>query len=159
MDKEDYFLIEKQLLPTEGRIILSIDKALLTNQPFGILNKGYTIAPSEITLDTISEDDLDWGEKGLVSIKFYKTSSEKEYHALTATFMNDNSLVVEACLYSDLDEQNNYSSLFVTSGWDTVPDEEDIVFTRHSTENKFIIVAIFSNTIKTKFYCVIQEEN
>lgn len=75
MNKENVYFI----LPEESHIMIAADyiddnKNFIFNSSNGKLD----ISENYIYIETISEDDLEWGEKGLIEVKLYLSSIYKE---------------------------------------------------------------------------------
>lgn len=140
-----------QLLPVNSRIILSTDYTLSIEQNYSQLNKGYKLTPSELVIDTISEDDLGFGDKGFVTVEFSNPCTEEDYSMLVRSIPNEYHLVVETFLYSD----SNKNELYLTGDWSDIPEEEDTIRYSKGLENPFTQVTVFSDPGLLNFHYII----
>lgn len=119
MIKEELLNKTIKIMPIDGRIIIScISDCINAFQPWSRFNPGFTLSPNEITIDTIPEDDINFGE---INLQVYKTPTVAQYDELATEIMKESNLIVESFLYS-LDEK-----LTITSGRDEEPPPENII--------------------------------
>jgi hypothetical protein len=155
-DINNFLISKKEILPTNSRVILETTHNMIGEQIFGQLNKGYTISPGELTVNTISEDDLEWGEKGLITFKFYETLNEEDYVVLTNLLSSEKELIVETFLYDREDNNEEYGSLHLTSDWSDVPSKEDSISYKKQPNTWFVLITIFKDSESLNFDCILR---
>ena len=134
MLKEELLSQTVRVLNWNGKLVLTTD--LENKDLFKCrLDPGFTLSPHEITIDTIPEDDINFGE---INLQVYKTPTVAQYSELVIEMMKESNLIVESFLYS-LDEK-----LIISSGWDEEPLPENNISLTNNTTLICILKGIFA---------------
>lgn len=142
-----------EVLPVEGKITLSLNVISMSSS-MCFLNKGYAFTPCSVMVNTIYEDDLDWGEKGLVECYLKIVSDYKKYDLLKKEISKSFIFLTEVMLYNNMQSESIGCTTFL---------EEDHDFDNSlpiDPEATFIQVAVFINlqTEPDKVYFLILPE-
>lgn len=68
-----------EIVPYNGTILISFFPTLESIYPLSTLNKGYTYNPESIYIDTINEQEIEFGDRGKVEVFCYVAENKNDY--------------------------------------------------------------------------------
>jgi len=124
--------------PESSHIIFRLDETLHPSIPSSDLTAGYSYRPDLIYINTVSEQELDFGNKGTVKVTLNKTYSSQEYADATLSY-SSLYFLTELYLWNTF---RSTTAGFIGGITDDLTDEASISITEDTT---MIQVVIFKN--------------
>lgn len=148
MNKDDIIDImyrKIEMIPYNGTIVLSFFPTLSSIYPLADLNKGYAYNPESLYIETITEQEIDFGRKEKVKALCYIAEDRNDYLNKIQTLRE---FFLGETILNNLDESNVIN--IVGDITDIDPDDEESTLALPQNTS-FLQISIFKKSSK-EFY-------